>query len=616
MLSFFGVGEIYRNGYRVEHVVKFFDGELAVARKDDQRFYLQSAMLQKQAPSRAIQQYRTLHHPLVLPYDEVYTEERSIVFIRPYEAIHPLREVISSREVDEDQVVEWGRQLLSLEIELKSKPMPMYLLLDPRNIGLNDQDELRVLFCGLEQITAQSRTLDWGSFFFSLLSGQYLEEPLDKMPADFPCSKPMSRLIQRSLKKQSPESVLSQIDAYKKKQKQGGGFFDFLFGSTKEETKPRPKKVEAQAAKEQPVPKQQKDEELSPVTETPAAPADNREEQEQLYRKLEEERLEQLRLEFERRQEELLRKQREELERKQQELLEKQRQEFEQKERELLAKQKEEFKQRITEPEEQESWEREQEEKERLEQEKKEQERLEQERLEQEKKEQERLEEEKCKREEAERARQEEERRAWEQRERERIEKEQEDRVQAELEKLKQERLEWEKKRQELERKEEELKERLQKEFEVLAQKLLEKQEEEFRRRQEEMLKAQRELLESKTKERLEKQREELEQTSKRYLITPQHTKPRASLFDLLPKDHQLKGKPQSEAEPTPPAEEQPEQVDPQPPVAEAKQEKEKRGSEEKASLRQEKLERESQEQDQLALQFEEYMKQMMGDES
>ncbi|UWE04001.1 hypothetical protein [Laceyella sacchari] len=605
MLSFFGVGEIYRNGYRVEHVVKFFDGELAVARKDDQRYYLQSAMLQKQAPSRAIQQYRTLHHPLVLPYEEVYTEERSIVFIRPYEAIHPLREVISSREVDEDQVVEWGRQLLSLEIELKSKPMPMYLLLDPRNIGLNDQDELRVLFCGLEQITAQSRTLDWGSFFFSLLSGQYLEEPLEKMPADFPCSKPMSKLIQRSLKKQSPESVLSQIDAYKKKQKQGGGFFDFLFGSTKEETKPRPKKVEEQAAKEQPVPKQQKDEEPFSVTETPVAPVDNKEQQ-QNYDRLEEERLEQLRLEFERRQEELLRKQREELERKQQELLEKQRKEFEQKERELLAKQKEEFKQRITEPEEQESWEREQEEKERLEQEKKEQERLEQERIEQERLEQERKEQERL----------EEERRAWEQRERERIEKEQEDRVQAELEKLKQERLEWEKKRQELERKEEELKERLQKEFEELAQKLLKKQEEEFQRRQEEMLKAQRELLESKTKERLEKQREELEQTSKRYLITPQHTKPRASLFDLLPKDHQLKGKPQSEAEPTPPAEEQPKPVDPQPPIAESKQEKEKQGTEEKASLRQEKLERESQEQDQLALQFEEYMKQMMGDES
>ncbi|MBA4601097.1 hypothetical protein [Thermoactinomyces mirandus] len=564
MLSLFHVGESYRDLYQVEYVVRFFDGELAVARKDSFRYYLQSAHLRKQAPSRAITQYRSLRHSLIIPFEEVYTEERSIVFIRPYVPIHPLREVISTHEVNEDQVIQWVKQLLVLEKELKSKPMKMYLLLDPRNIGLTEDDELRVFFCGIEKITAQPKTLDWGTFIYSLLGGEYLEEPLDKVPADFDGSKWLIRLIQRSLRNDSPESVLSHIEYYERK-KEGKGLLGFLF---KGEKKVRQKIRETldQGRKESPSP----DEGTSPGTPVSANEAEKPDSPEkkvvdpilpdnQIHTQ-EEERFERLRQEFERRQKELLEKQRLELERRQQELLEQQRQEFARREEVLLNQQKEEFRQQIEEPEQQKNWEREQQERERQleEQKQKEEEkaRLEKEQLERELRKEQEL-----------------------------MAKEQEERLKAELKKVEQERLKWEQKQKDLEKKEEELREKLQREFDQMVKALMEKQEKEFERRQKEMLEKQRELLENQTRQRLEKQREELEQTSRHYLIVPRK-KPQASLIDF--------GKEEKEKKQERSEKEQQEEL---------KCERER--------LRKEKLAREKAEHDHLVKQFEEYMNQM-----
>ncbi len=555
MLSLFHVGEHYRDLYQVEYVVRFFDGELAVARKDSIRYYLQSAHLQRQAPSRAITQYRSLKHPLIIPFEEVYTEERSIVFIRPYVPVQPLREVVSMHEVNEDQVIQWVKQLLVLEKELKSKPMKMYLLLDSRNIGLTEDGELKVFFCGIENITAQPKTLDWGTFIYILLAGEYLEEPIDKVPADFGSSKWLNRLIQRSLGNDSPESVLSHIEHYEKK-KEGKGLFGILF---KGERKVRHKIGQnlRQTRKESPAPL----EENLPGVPLAASEAENSDPPKDLndrptsaenqIHKQDEERLEQLRQEFEQRQKELLDKQRLELERRQQELLEQQRNEFARREKALLNQQKEEFKQQIEEPEQQKNWEREQREREQQleEQKQKEKASLEREQLEKELR-----------------------------KEQEKIAKEHEERLKAELEKVEQERLKWEQKQKDLEKKEEEMREKLQREFDQMAQSLLEKQEQEFERRQNELLEKQRELLENKTRQRLEKQREELEQTSKHYLIT-NRKKPQASLIDF--------GK------------EEKEEI--------AKQER----LEERERFRKEKLAREKEEHDQLVKQFEEYMNQM-----
>ncbi|MBA4495430.1 hypothetical protein ACFO25_19150 [Paenactinomyces guangxiensis] len=466
-MSFFRVGESYRDSYQIEHVVPFFDGELAIARFDSKRYYLQTVHLQKQAPARAIQQYRSLSHPLVIPFMEVYTEDRSLVFIRPYLPIHPLREVISARQADEDQIVEWGKQLLQLEAELKSMPIPMYLLLDPRSVGVTDSGELKVLFCGLEQITVLQPTLDWGTFFYSLLSGHYLEEPIAKLPDNLPVSKPMARLLQKSLGNRSINSVRSQIETYEKK-KHGKGLFGRLFRGEKKDSAQHGGKTGADhhSSISPPV--------KDPISSPPSS-SDVRlsqtakhmlllEEQRKEFERREQERLEQMRQEFERRQQELLEKQRQELERRQQELLEKQRLEFEQKQKELLM-QKAEL--------------------ERLKGEEQQRERREQERLERERREQERLEQERLKREQQEQARK-------------------------EMERLKQERLAWEQQerkrlgriRQEFEQKEQELKAKLQQEFEEREQRLLAKQAQEYERQQQELLEQQR---------RLEKEKLELE---------------------------------------------------------------------------------------------------------
>ncbi|SEN66892.1 hypothetical protein [Lihuaxuella thermophila] len=471
-MAFFHVGERYRDSYYIEHAVPFFDGELAIAQSDSQRYYLQSAHLQKQAPARAIQQYRSLNHPLVIPFLEVYTEERSLVFIRPYVSIQPLSEAISTGQVDEDQVVEWGKQLLQLASQLQSMPIPMYLLLDPRNIGLTDDGDLKVFFCGLQRITSQKLTLDWGTFFYCLLSGQYLEEPIDKVPEDLPVSKHMIRLIQKSLKNSSVDSVRSQIDAYEKR-KHGKSLFSRLFGGEKKE-EPRP---QSSSSGQKVIPPVQRSE--SPSDRIQAAqPTVSKEE---TPNELEQQHLEQIRLEYERRQQELLeqlRRQQEELERLERERREKERLEKElqraREERERLERERREQEER----ERLERERREQEERERLERERREQEereRLERERREQE--ERERLERERREREERERL--ERERREQEERERlerERREREERERALQELERLKRERMEWERKererlekeRQEFERKERELRKKLQEDLKQL----------------------------------------------------------------------------------------------------------------------------------------------------
>ncbi|MBA4549802.1 hypothetical protein H1R82_10255 [Thermoactinomyces intermedius] len=554
----FQVGERYRDLYQIEYVVRFFDGELAVARKGSQRYYLQSSRLEKQAPiSRAIAHYRSFEHPLVIPYEDVYAEDRSIVFVRPYVPILPLREVFANQEVEEAKLVEWGKQLLLLEKDLRAHPMRMYLLLDPGNIGVTEDDEeLKVLFCGTETITAQKNIFDWGTFFYSLLSGEPVDKPIQKLPNDFKASKKMMRLIQRSLQNDSPDSVLSHIKQYEKV-----GLLDRLFGSGGEKKKD-PKSGKS-PAKRQPsaTPVSSASETREPAEPKKAEAAKVTSEATETKQKLpEEDYIASLKAEFEKRQKEALEKQRKELEKRQQELLERQRLEFEKREQELLQKQKEEFKQQIEEPEQRENWEREIAERERM------------------------LEEQKRK-EEEEKARLEEERLKQERLEQERIALEQEERLQQELAKVEEERIKWEQKQKDLEKKEEELREKLQKEFEEMAKSLLQKQEEEFKRRQEELLQQQRDLLESQTKKRLERHREELEQTSRHYLITPD-TKPRASLLDLE-KENKAKNESGQPKENT-----QSQQDD-------------------RERLRKEKLAKENKDHDELVKQFEEYMNQM-----
>jgi hypothetical protein len=233
-MAFFKVGDIYRQRYLIESVVPFFQGELAIAVYEDNRYYLQSASLNRQAPLRAINQYRNLKLPQVIPYLDVFDEPDMLVFIRPYVEIRPLREVITSQELSEEQVVKWTRELLHVEAVLRSKPMSMYLLLDLRNVGVDSQNNLKVFFCGLEQIMVYESKLDWGTFIYSMLSGQFLDGPILKLPRNFKVSRSMSRLIQKSFKEYSVPAVLEQVEIFESKNT-SGGILSKLWGDKKEE---------------------------------------------------------------------------------------------------------------------------------------------------------------------------------------------------------------------------------------------------------------------------------------------------------------------------------------------------------------------------------------------
>ena len=237
MSSFFTVGDRYRDRYVVESVETFLDGELAVARTDENdRYYLQLTKLKRGTQSRVIQQYRSLDHPLVLPFAEVYTEERSIVFIRPYIALTRLDERLKTRPWDEEETIRLTKDLLQLEKMLNSRPLPMYLLLDPRNMGLTGDGELKVFFCGVRNYTALEPVVDWGTWMYMCMTGQIPEKPLAKLPPDRPFSDPMARLIEKSLKRASADQVLSQMETYERR-KNSPGLLSRLFGGDNRQRK-------------------------------------------------------------------------------------------------------------------------------------------------------------------------------------------------------------------------------------------------------------------------------------------------------------------------------------------------------------------------------------------
>jgi hypothetical protein len=233
----FEVGDVFRGKYLIESVVPFFQGELAIAMYNSQRYYLQSANLHKQAPARAIAQYQNLQLQQIIPYREVIVDADMFVFVRPYIPIRPLREVIENQELSEEQVVRWVRELLHVETVLRAKPMSMYLLLDLRNIGVTSQNELKVFFCGLEQIMVYESKLDWGTFIYSMLSGQFLDGPILKLPRNFKVSRPMARLIQRSFKEYTVPPVLEQVELFENKQL-SGNILNKFWGDKKEKTPP------------------------------------------------------------------------------------------------------------------------------------------------------------------------------------------------------------------------------------------------------------------------------------------------------------------------------------------------------------------------------------------
>lgn len=326
MLSLFRDEHAYRGCYHIEQTVSFFDGQLAIAKSESKRYYLQAVLLRKPASSWAIQQYRSLNHPLVIPCEEVFADKNYLVLVRPYEPIHPLYEAVAEQR-DESQLIEWTKQLLDLAKKLKEKSLPMYLLPDPRNIGLNHHHQLRVLFCGIEQITSPQPPMSWGTFLFSALSGEFPDAPLKRLPRGFSASRTMIRLIEKTLGEKSFNQVLEQIDQFeKRKENQGSGtlFSRWFSGSEPAGVKspspvppmPAAKQIESSGSQALPPAESEMELEEEPLQQ------DYAEQLRLQYELLRHEQLEQQRLEMEqqiRQMQEMLAQQQRELEKLQQE---------------------------------------------------------------------------------------------------------------------------------------------------------------------------------------------------------------------------------------------------------------------------------------------------------
>lgn len=232
-MTFFQEGETYRGIYQIERVIRFFQGELAIGNRAGQRYYLQHANLQQAVPARSVQQYRYLEHPCLLPYQDVFIENQSIVWIRPYESITPLLQVVSSQEITEAKAVKWLKMFLEFQQFCQSKPMPMFVYLDLRNIGVNESGEFRILFVGLEKYL-KPNNLDWGTFLYCMLTGQNLDGPLVRVPSNFPVTKPMIRLISKMLREFQVDKVLPHVEQFERSQQASGGLLRRLFSNEKE----------------------------------------------------------------------------------------------------------------------------------------------------------------------------------------------------------------------------------------------------------------------------------------------------------------------------------------------------------------------------------------------
>lgn len=249
-MALFTVGKRYQGNYTVEHNVPFFDGELAIANYLDERYYLQAAPLVQEFTTLEFNRFKRLYDELdfdlLLPVSEMFSEGTQVVFVYPYQPIQPLRDIVLDTGVEDDQLLNWLHQVIQTEIALQSMGIPMYIIRDPRNIGLTREGELRVIFSGIEDVTYYQSTLNWGTFLYCIASGEYLEESLKKLPPKHALSKPVAKVIQKCLRAKDLQSMLSVIEQSIKKI-EGKGLISSLFGrkKKKEDQTPQNQQIEA-----------------------------------------------------------------------------------------------------------------------------------------------------------------------------------------------------------------------------------------------------------------------------------------------------------------------------------------------------------------------------------
>jgi hypothetical protein len=254
-LSVFTVGKRFMGEYMVEHVVPFFNGELAISKAFDESYFLQLIHLERTVTTiefeRVRRLYEELDHPLLIPFYDLFLEQNALVMVYPYQPLQLLPEVVSRSGVEEEQIVRWIKDLIDLEIYLRSQSIPMFYVKDPRNVGLNSQGELKILYSGVDEVTPYPLDLNWGSFVYSIMSGQFLESSLQKMPSKHTLSRPLARLVQKCFKAKSLMSMQAHFEQYLNR-KESKGFLSGLFGGLKKEQPASEVKVQEPQPQTQP----------------------------------------------------------------------------------------------------------------------------------------------------------------------------------------------------------------------------------------------------------------------------------------------------------------------------------------------------------------------------
>ncbi|WP_149453119.1 hypothetical protein [Pasteuria penetrans] len=208
------VGSVYRAHYTIEHVVPFLSGQLAMASAENRRYYLQSVPLRKRSPERMVRQYRSLVHEAWLPVSRVYEESRQLVLVRPFLPLVPLSEVlIRHGKLPVSFVLSLGRQLLDFALLLELQMVPLRLMLDLRNVGMTGDGSFKVLGCTVPRVTEVAEGgLDWGTWFFCLLSGELHDKPMISLPFPIPLRRSLRIFIDKIFGEIDPNRVLGHLE--------------------------------------------------------------------------------------------------------------------------------------------------------------------------------------------------------------------------------------------------------------------------------------------------------------------------------------------------------------------------------------------------------------------
>ncbi|MFD1395197.1 hypothetical protein ACFQ49_08465 [Kroppenstedtia eburnea] len=202
----------YYEHYQVEDVLTFFSGQLISAKSPDgMQVLLQEISLKDPLPPGLAKVLTNLENEHLAPILDVIEEPDRIVLVHPPLTGEPLSLMIRPRQgMEPAQALSVYRQLLRTTVRLSKLPIPLYTILDPRNIIMEGSRPF-VLFVSFEKLSKMKDDVKWRFLLHFLLTGFQLErwpeEPeSERSIRELP--KPMKDLV---LKTMDPEQSMEQV---------------------------------------------------------------------------------------------------------------------------------------------------------------------------------------------------------------------------------------------------------------------------------------------------------------------------------------------------------------------------------------------------------------------